>query len=51
MLEFLFWFFALGSVFSYFIYPLILKLLTQTSYHASAPAAEEPPKPLFLSLM
>lgn len=51
MLEFLFWFFALGSVFSYFIYPLILKLLTQTSYHASAPAAEEPPKPLFLSLI
>lgn len=48
MLEFLFWFFALGSVFSYFIYPLILKLLAQTR---QAVVAQEPPKPLFLSLI
>lgn len=48
MLEFLFWFFALGSVFSYFIYPLTLKLLAQTR---QAVVAQEPPKPLFLSLI
>src|SRR5690606_11483926 len=27
MLEFLFWLFAIGAVFSYFIYPIILKIL------------------------
>lgn len=49
MLEFLFWFFALGSVFSYFIYPLILKLLIRPSQDLMT--LQEQPKPLFLSLI
>ena len=51
MLEFLFWFFALGSVFSYFIYPLILKVLAQTRQHNVLPDSQEPANPLFLSLI
>ena len=51
MLEFLFWLFALGSVFSYFIYPLILKVLPQPHRRDILSGDHEPPKPLFLSLI
>ncbi len=51
MLEFLFWLFALGSVFSYFIYPLILKVLPQPHRRDILSGEQEPPKPLFLSLI
>lgn len=51
MLEFLFWLFALGSVFSYFIYPLILKVLPQPHRRNILSGDHEPSKPLFLSLI
>jgi glycosyltransferase involved in cell wall biosynthesis len=51
MFEFLFWLFALGSLFSYFIYPLILKLLSQTSHKAATSLTPDTQKPLFLSLI
>lgn len=51
MFEFLFWLFALGSLFSYFIYPLILKLLAQTSHKAAPSLTPDTQKPLYLSLI
>lgn len=52
MLEFLFWLFTFGALFSYFIYPLILVLLTKFFPSIAKTSSRDPDiKPLKLSLI
>lgn len=51
MLEFLFWLFALGSLFSYFIYPIILKVLDGIYSKPLRQSPTETAAPLTLSLI
>ncbi len=49
MLQALFWLFALGAIFSYFLYPIILKLISIVRARPVQPA--ERPEPLSLSVI
>ncbi|MDQ2076184.1 glycosyltransferase family 2 protein [Marinimicrobium sp. ABcell2] len=49
MLKTLFWLFAVGSVYSYFLYPIILKCLSLL--RARAPKPGQDPQPLSLSVI
>lgn len=51
MLVLLFWLFALGSVFSYFIYPIILKILVRTRKQPERENTTDTTEPLHFSLI
>lgn len=51
MLKLLFWIFAFGAVFSYFIYPVILKILVSLYAKSGSVEPGEAPAPAFLTLI
>lgn len=51
MLVFLFWLFAFGAIFSYFIYPLVLKILVRIRPEPTAATDAETAEPIHFSLI